>query len=144
MSIIQEEKRPVWKMLLDLFVIAPGRAFKQVFSALGQGTWGMAKGFFQILVVLLYMLLVIPPQLILYALCIAILWPIAKFEEAACTVLAKTATSLEKGIDSLKTFVDTMRVKIDAMNKKLMSIDFSGKRPLGKGTQSDNRPDTES
>ena len=66
MSIIQEEKRPVWKMLLDLFVIAPGRAFRQVFSSLGHGTWGMAKGFFQILVVLLYMLLVIPPQLILY------------------------------------------------------------------------------
>ena|GEM_PF-5895811 len=140
MSIIKEEKKPVWKMLVDLFVIAPGKAFKQVFSALGQGSWGMVKGFFQILVVLLYMLLVIPPQLVLYALCIAILWPIAKFEEAACTILAKTATSLEKGIDSLKSFVDTMRIKIDAMNKKLMSIDFSGKRPLGKRSQDDLGP----
>ncbi len=130
---IQEEKRPVWRMLIDLFLISPARAFRQVFSALGQGTWGMAKGFFQILVVLLYMLVVIPPQLVLYAACIAILWPIAKFEEAACAVLARTASSLEKGIDSLKSFIDTMREKIDAMNQKLMSIDFSGRRPLSKG-----------
>ena len=143
MVIIQEEKRPVWRMLFDLFVISPARAFKQVFSALGQGTWGMTKGFFQILVVLLYMLIVIPPQLVLYASCIAILWPIAKFEEAACTILAKTAASLEKGIDSLKTFIETMRSKIDAMNRKLMSIDFSGKRPLGRSRTSNDPEDRE-
>ena len=144
MVTIHEEKRPVWSMLFDLFVISPARAFKQVFSALGQGTWGMVKGFFQILVVLLYMLIVIPPQLVLYAACIAILWPIAKFEEAACAVLAKTAASLEKGIDSLKTFIDTMRSKIDAMNQKLMSIDFSGKRPLGKSWPRGDPHDPES
>jgi len=132
MVTIHEEKRTVWGVLLDLFIVSPARAFKQVFTSLGQGTWGMMTGFFQILVILLYMLLVIPPQIVLYALCIALLWPIAKFEEGACAVLAKTAESLERGIDSLKTFIDTMRAKIDAMNKKLMSIDFSGKRPLSR------------
>jgi hypothetical protein len=84
------------------------------------------------------MVIVIPPQVIIYSLGIVVLWPIAKFEEGTYFVLSKLVNSLIKAVDSLQSLIESIKSKIETMNRRLLSLSFSSPRMKKDTSKSDN------
>jgi hypothetical protein len=100
------------------------KAFLQTLYTLGVGFWRMLVGLLQIMFLVFYMLVLILPQLLVYSLAIAVLWPVAKLEELALRLLNKIATSLSKAIRSLRTLTNNIMALIETMNRDLRDISF--------------------
>jgi hypothetical protein len=104
---------------------------------------GVASGFLRMLfnvahiaALLLYMLFLILPQLLLYFLAIAVLWPIAKAEEIIFRALLRIAESLRNTIRSLRRLTRRTLQTIDIINRGLRTISFTPGPDVDEGNNS--------
>jgi hypothetical protein len=122
---------------MKLFVLGPYRAFREVIRSIGGGFWSIIKCLYRLVVLFAYMVIVIPPQVIIYSLGIVVLWPIAKFEEGTYFILSKLVNSLVKAVDSLQSLIESIKSKIETMNRRLLNISFSNPREEKDTSKSD-------